>query len=128
MPAWKDYKAEAKSRGALAHELYVVMSTPADDPAKVKALLPEHLAYQAEQEKNGNLFMAGPMSDLSGDEMLGMGLIIYQADSLEAARTLAEEDPMHKGGARTFVLRRWMVNEGALSFSVGLSAQSVRIG
>jgi len=125
MPAWNDYKAEAKTRGSLAFELYAVMSTPAGDPAAVKANLPDHLAYQAEQESRGALFLAGPMSDETGDLMEGMGLIIYRAASLDEARQIADKDPMHKSGARTYTIRRWMVNEGALTFSVQLSAQSV---
>lgn len=128
MPKWDEYKAEAKSRGALAHELYMVLSTPAGDPASIKQTLPAHLTYQAEQEAAGALFLAGPVSDETGNEMQGIGLIIYNAASLEAARGLADADPMHKTGARTYVLRRWMINEGALNMSVRLSAQSVALG
>jgi uncharacterized protein YciI len=127
MVAWSDYKAEAKSRGALALELYVAMSTPAKAPEDVKASLPNHLAYQAELERRGALAFAGPMSDESGEHMQGMGLIIYRAESLEAARALAENDPMHKSGARAFVLRRWMINEGMLSLNVGLSTKQVTL-
>ncbi len=121
MVAWADYKSEAKNRGALALELYVAHSTPAKAPEDVKASLPDHLAYQAQLERAGQLAFAGPMSDETGEHMQGMGLIIYRADSLEAARQLAENDPMHKSGARSFVLRRWMINEGSLNLSVGLS-------
>jgi uncharacterized protein YciI len=121
MVAWADYKSEARSRGALALELYVAHSTPAKAPEDVKASLPDHLAYQAQLERAGQLAFAGPMSDETGEHMQGMGLIIYRADSLEAARKLAEGDPMHKSGARSFVLRRWMINEGSLNLSVGLS-------
>ncbi|MEO0486848.1 MAG: YciI family protein [Pseudomonadota bacterium] len=128
MPAWTDYKSEAQSRGALAHELYMVLSTPAGEPAAIKANLPAHLAYQAEQEAAGKLFLAGPVSDESGDMMEGMGLIIYAAASLDEARDLAEADPMHKSGARDYVLRRWLINEGGLSLTVRLSGQSVRLG
>ncbi|WP_299692676.1 YciI family protein [uncultured Tateyamaria sp.] len=121
MVAWADYKATARDRGALALELYVVMSTPAKTPDDVKAALPDHLAYQADLERAGQLAFAGPMSDETGEHMQGMGLVIYRADSFEAARALAENDPMHKTGARTFTLRRWMINEGSLTLSVGLS-------
>ena len=121
MVAWADYKAEAKSRGALALELYVVHSTPAKAPEDVKAALPDHLAYQAELERAGKLAFAGPMSDETGEHMQGMGLIIYRAESLNAARALAEGDPMHKSGARSFVLRRWMINEGSITLSANLS-------
>ena len=121
MVAWADYKAEAKSRGALALELYVVHSTPAKAPEDVKAALPDHLAYQAELERAGKLALAGPMSDETGEHMQGMGPIIYRAESLNAARALAEGDPMHKSGARSFVLRRWMINEGSITLSANLS-------
>lgn len=127
MPRWNDYKSEAKSRGALAFELYMVQSTPAGDPAAVKETLPDHLAYQAEQEAAGRLFLAGPISDETGEMMEGSGLIIYRAESLEAAQKLAENDPMHARGARSFVLRRWLINEGGLSLTVRFSAQDVSL-
>lgn len=127
MVAWADYKAEAKSRGALALELYVAISTPAKEPQDVKASLPDHLVYQAELERAGALAFAGPMSDESGDHMQGMGMIVYRAQSLKAARMLAENDPMHKSGARSYVLRRWMINEGSLNLSVGLSTKHVAL-
>lgn len=127
MVAWADYKAEAKSRGALALELYVATSTPAKEPQDVKASLPDHLAYQAELERAGALAFAGPMSDDSGDQMQGMGMMVYRAESLEAARALADNDPMHKSGARTYVMRRWMINEGSMTLSVGLSTGLVTL-
>jgi len=121
MVAWAQYKAGAKERGALALELYVAHSTPAGAPEAVKAALPDHLAYQATLERAGQLAFAGPMSDESGEEMEGMGLIVYRAESMDAARALADGDPMHASGARTYILRRWMINEGSLTLSVGLS-------
>lgn len=127
MVAWASYKSEAKSRGALALELYVAHSTPARAPEDVKASLPDHLAYQAQLEHSGHLAFAGPMSDETGEHMQGVGLIIYRAESLEAARKLAEDDPMHKSGARSFVLRRWMINEGSLNLSVGLSTGKISL-
>ena len=127
MPAWNEYKSMAQERGALAHELYVVLSEPAVPPEQMKEHLPAHLAYQGEQEQAGNLVMAGPMSDLSGDLMEGVGMIIYRAESLEAARKLAEADPMHSTGSRKFVIRRWLVNEGSISVNVKLSAQTVSL-
>lgn len=127
MPRWNDYKAEAKSRGALALELYIAQSTPAGDPAAVKENLPAHLAYQAELEASQNLVFAGPMSDESGEMMEGMGMIVYRAESFEAAQALAAADPMHISGARTYVLRRWMINEGSVQLNVKLSGQSVSL-
>lgn len=127
MVAWADYKSEAKSRGALALELFVVESTPAKPPEQVKAVLPDHLAYQAQLEAEGKLALAGPMSDATGEHMRGTGMIVYRAESLEAARALTEADPMHATGTRTYVLRRWLINEGSLTLSVGLSTGRVAL-
>ncbi len=114
MVAWTDYKQHARSRGSLALELYVVISRPVKSPEAVKAVLPDHLAYQAEQEAAGILALAGPLSDLSGDNMEGEGLIVYQAESLQAATEIARNDPMHSTKSREFTIRRWLLNEGSL--------------
>ena len=127
MPAWNDYKKQAKDRGSLALELYMIRSKPIAEPEIMKQILPEHLAYQHAQEAAGNLVMAGPLSDETGDMMQGEGLIIYRAESLDAAKAIAEADPMHKKGARSFEIRRWLVNEGGLTISVKLSAQSAEL-
>ncbi|MXU65104.1 YciI family protein [Oceanomicrobium pacificus] len=127
MVAWSEYKEMARSRGALALELYMVESTPVGDGSAVKDALPDHLGYQRELEEKGVLVMAGPLSDPSGEIMTGAGMILYRADSLETARALAEADPMHKAGARQFSLRKWLVNEGALNLSVGLSTGLARL-
>ena len=115
MPDWSTYRETARSRGALALELFVVMSTPAEDGPDLAAHLPNHLDYQRQ------LFLAGLMSDASGTRVEGAGLIIYRVASLDDARALADADPMHAAGARHYTLRRWMVNEGSLTVNVGLS-------
>lgn len=127
MPKWEEYKAEAKGRGALAMELFVVRTVPAGDMGLVKATLPDHLAYQKKMEAAGALVMAGPVSDASGEMMEAEGMIIYRAPDLDAARRLADADPMHQTGARRYEIRKWLVNEGSLSFTVSLSSQSVAL-
>ena len=127
MPAWDTYKEEARARGALAFELYVVHSIPAGAADAVKDALPDHLAYQQKREAEGTLVFAGPLSDETGTQMQGVGMIVYRAASFEAAKDLAENDPMHSTGARTFTIRKWMINEGKLTVTVGLSAQSVTL-
>ena len=125
MPAWNDYKKAAKERGSLALELFVVESTPAKAPEDVQANLPAHLEYQRSQEIAGTLAFAGPLSDLTGELMQGTGMIVYRAESMEAARAIADGDPMHSSGARTYVLRKWLINEGSFSLNIGLSTGKV---
>ncbi len=127
MPAWEDYKKTARERGALAFELFVVETTPCADPQQLQAVLPKHLAYQREMEAAGSLFLAGPLSDATGDQMQGSGLIIYRAKSMEDAHTLAKNDPMHAEGVRTYTLRKWLINEGSPSFSTALSGQKITL-
>ena len=127
MVAWNDYKAIAKERGALALELYVVESTPKSSPEAVKAHLPAHLDYQRDLEQRGLLVLAGPLSDSTGESMEGAGMILYRAETMEAARALAENDPMHQSGARGFTLRKWLVNEGSITLNVGLSTGHAKL-
>lgn len=127
MPSWSEYKTIARERGALAMELFIVESKLAVSPDEMMKHLPDHLAYQKEMEAMGKLVLAGPLSDISGTEMSGGGMIIYRAGSLDDARILAENDPMHKTGSRSFSIRSWLVNEGSLSFTINLSEQRAKI-
>lgn len=127
MPSWNEYKQTARERGALAFELYVVELTAAAPPEDMQAALPRHLAYQKDMEAAGKLFLAGPLSDLTGEQMQGTGLIIYRAASLEEAHEIALNDPMHAENKRTYTMRKWLVNEGSPSFSTALSDQRVII-
>ena len=126
MPSWSEYREIARGRGALALELFIVESTAAASPEEMQKILPRHLDYQKQVEATGKLFLAGPVSDASATNMSGGGLIIYRASSIEEARKLAEEDPMHKEGGREFTVRAWLVNEGSLSLNITLSDQRVR--
>lgn len=127
MPAWDEYKAIAKERGALAFELFIVETTPIATPEALQQTLPAHLAYQKQLEAKGALFLAGPTSDLTGELMQGAGLIIYRAASLEEADGFAKGDPMHSEKVRSYTIRKWLVNEGSPRLSTSLSSQSVRL-
>ena len=48
----------------------------------------------------------------------------YGLDAGRVSRALADADPMHQSGARSYVMRRWMINEGSLTLQVGLSTGS----
>ncbi len=126
MPQWSSYLETARERGSLAFEVFAVVSEPVD-PALAKQALPDHLAYQKRLETEGALMLAGPMSDESGTQMAGIGLIILRAATFEDARALADADPMHKSGARRYTLRRWMINEGNVTLNVRFANQSATL-
>lgn len=127
MPAWDDYKAQAKERGALAHEVYVVQSLKNAD-GDIPSVLPDHLAYIGSLESSGALMFAGPMSDPTGARNDGDGMLVLRAESLEEATEMAANDPMHTSGTRSFTIRKWMINEGTLGLTVGLSTGALTLG
>ena len=55
----------------------MVESTPQVAPEQLRETLPVHLAYQKQVEAAGNLVLAGPLSDDSGELMEGAGMIVY---------------------------------------------------
>ena len=44
-----------------------------------------------------------------------MANLAVRASSLNEARSIAERDPMHANGARSFTIRPWLVNEGTVT-------------
>jgi len=127
MPSFSEYKEIARSRGALAYEVFVVESTPIVGPDDLQQTLPAHLEYQQTLEAQGALAFAGPLSDTEGEAMSGGGLIVYRAESFAAARALADADPMHRDGKRSYTLRRWLINEGSITVSLALSSQTLSL-
>ncbi|AJY75087.1 YciI family protein [Paenibacillus beijingensis] len=79
------------------------------DPEKSAAHRPEHLAFLARLRDEGIVFASGRFSDGSG------GLVIYKADSLEAAEKWVSKDPYLIHGARRAEIHEWeMVTNAVL--------------
>jgi uncharacterized protein YciI len=109
------------SKGMLQKQFYVVFSTPTNGIGPVMENLKAHLEHQCRIERNGILVAAGP--HWTDDEKYwdGEGMFVIRAQSLQEARELAGSDPMHQCGARSFVVRPWLVNEGSLQLHVSFS-------
>ena len=101
-------------------DLWVIITTDTPGFKRPPGLFPSHLAHQVELEKKGILFAAGPVSDAAGKREYGM--IIIRAGSLAEARRIADSDPMHKSGARHYVLHEWSLNEGSATFTLAFSS------
>ncbi|WP_030910024.1 YciI family protein [Streptomyces sp. NRRL F-5126] len=119
--SWNALRDLSEQKGLLAKQLFAVISTPTAGFGPITANLDPHLAYQAKLEEEGVMFAAGPLSSTDGSRWDGAGLFVYRAPSLAAAIALAEQDPMHASGARSFEVRAWMLNEGSLSVRVRYS-------
>lgn len=121
-------KENMRPKQALGMELYVYETRLSGDPENMASYLPQHLEYQLELERKGIMFGAGPLFE--EDHPKGppaAGMIIIRADSMEHARKIADSDPMHKAGVRSYTMRKWFLNEGALEVSLKFSAQDFEL-
>ena len=81
----------------------------------------EHIRYQLKLERQGIMFAAGPIYAANANKPDGNGLIIIRAETAEHAMQIAEADPMHASGGRSFTLRQWRVNEGNITVTIPFS-------
>ena len=109
------------SAGCLQKQMYVYFTTPANGLGPVMENLEDHLKFQVELEQKGVMFGAGPFWTEDEQRWEGEGMIIIRAGSLAEAREIAASDPMHASGARTFTIRPWLMNEGAVTMKVTYS-------
>lgn len=107
---------------SLGLQLYVIQSRAVDLHA-VKEHLPAHRAYLRELEDRDVLFAAGPLWTSDGELFEGDGLLVYRAVSVEEAQAVADQDPLHRSGARTYGVMPWLLNDGSLNVRVILSRQ-----
>lgn len=121
-------EGKVQKKQFLGLELYVYETRLSGDVSKMAAHLPEHLEYQLELERSGVMFAAGPLFDEDGAKgPPKSGMIIVRASSMEQAREIADADPMHKAGVRTYTLRKWIINEGSLEVSLKFSGKNLEL-
>ena len=92
----------------LNKDLYVVFTKPTNGMIPVMENLEDHLKFQVSLEKQGIMFGAGPFWDDNEIDWNGEGMVIIRANSIDHAKEIANSDPMHKSGARSFTVRPWL--------------------
>ena len=112
------------SKEMLQRQLYAIFTTPLNGLGPVFAVIEEHLKFQVQLEADGILYAAGPMWTDDEQEWEGEGLVVVKAASRAEAIAIAELDPMHKSGARSFRVRPWLVNEGSVTITLNNSSQT----
>jgi uncharacterized protein YciI len=124
----QDYEAAARSMtsGMLGMKLWVITTRTVVEREKTLPYLQAHLEHQVRLEKEGVMFGAGPLRNADGSRA-DLGLIIVRAAGAEEARRIADSDPMHQAGVRTYTLHEWTLNEGRLTVSIDLSDQRCRL-
>ena len=109
------------SKGMLQKQLYVVFTSPTNGMGPVMENIEEHLKFQVSLEQRGIMLGAGPFWADDEHTWNGEGMVIIRADSLAHAREIADTDPMHSSGARSFTVRPWLLNEGRVTVTVDFS-------
>jgi len=104
----------------LHKRLYIIFSEPTEKTGDRKKIFHKHIAYQLEIEKKGILFAAGPFVDGKGKPQ-GPGMIVVRAKSMAEAKRIADADPFHKAGYRSYRIQAWEVNEGGFNIRVKFS-------
>lgn len=117
---------KASSR-MLQKQLYAILTVPTAGVGPILERLEEHLAFQVSLERDGILYAAGPMWTDDEKTWTGDGMVVVRAGSREEAVALAERDPMHASGARTFTVRPWMINEGTVTIRLDSSSQTFSV-
>jgi uncharacterized protein len=105
----------------LGRDYWMVLSTPLPhtDQDAVQRKLSEHVGWLLGLERNGVLFVSGPL--LSGPGVRpGSGMTVLRAPDEDAARAIAAADPFVTAGLRTFEVYRWRLNEGSIAVSLSL--------
>jgi len=115
------------SKEMLQRQLYAIFTKPTDGLGPVFAIIEEHLKFQVQLEKDGIMFAAGPLWTDDEQSWEGEGMVIVRAASRQDAIAIAERDPMHKSGARSFTVRPWLVNEGSMTITIHNSSQTFTI-
>ena len=115
------------SKGMLQRQLYAIFTTPTDGLGPIFAGMEEHLAFQVALEAEGVLFAAGPLWTDDEKSWRGEGMVIVRAASVAEATAIAERDPMHRSGARSFRVRPWMINEGSMRVRLEFSNQTFEL-
>jgi uncharacterized protein len=110
----------------LKKQLWVIISKRTAPPEEMRKHLKAHLEHQISLEKQGIMYGAGPAT-VPGENEPAFGLIIIRASDGDEARRIADRDPMHSSGVRTYDLYRWSMNEGRLSITLDFSDRSYRL-
>ena len=111
----------------LNKDLYVIFTKPTNGMGPVMENLDEHLKFQVSLEKKGIMFGAGPFWEENEIDWNGEGMVIIRANSINHAKEIANSDPMHSSGARSFIVRPWLLNEGNIEVSLDYSTGKFRL-
>jgi len=101
-----------------------VMLRRTEKPALIPEFLAAHLRWMIEREREGVVFLSGPVVHRQGAVALD-GMTLLRTDTIEQAEGVAQQDPFVLNGAVSFEMREWTAFEGAIRLTVNLSDSTV---
>jgi uncharacterized protein YciI len=113
-------------RNHLGKQLWVIFSEPTEKAGDRREVFSQHIAHQHDIEDRGILFAAGPFLGPDGNPK-GPGMIIIRAKDEAEARAIADSDPFHKLGYRSYRLEHWRMNEGTFNLRINYSNRTYKI-
>lgn len=107
--------------GLLGRDYWLILSTPAPGTgqADIDACAPGHIAWLLGLERDGVLFLSGPLLSGPGTGP-GSGVTVLRAAGQDEAESIAARDPFVLAGLRTFTVHRWRLNEGSIGVRLSL--------
>lgn len=126
MSGQMDDMAEVERLGArMIKRDFYVMFRRVVDPAKLKPAMLAHYRWIIGLEKQGVVFLSGPVFRQDGSP--GVGMTVFRAADFAAAEALGAGDPFVSSGAATFNVERWQINEGRVTVAVDFSDQTYTV-
>lgn len=119
----QDRTTPAGPPGLLGRDYWLILSTPASGTGHtdIDARAPEHIAWLLGLERDGVLFLSGPLLSGPGTGP-GSGVTVLRAADQDEAESIAARDPFVLTGLRTFTVHQWRLNEGSIGVRLSLGA------
>jgi uncharacterized protein len=113
--------ATPEQSGLLGRDYWLILSTPVTGTglADIEACAPAHIAWLLGLERDGVLFLSGPLLSGPGTGP-GSGVTVLRAADENEAASIAANDPFVVKGLRTFAVHRWRLNEGSIGVRLSL--------
>jgi uncharacterized protein YciI len=107
----------------LGRDYWLVLSTPVagTSQADIDACAGDHISWLLGLERDGVLFLSGPLLSGPGTGP-GSGVTVLRAADAGQAGAIAAKDPFVLAGLRTFAVHRWRLNEGSIGVRLSLGA------
>jgi uncharacterized protein len=117
----QDQTTPAGLPGLLGRDYWLIMSTPVPGTgqAAIDTRVGEHIAWLLGLERDGVLFLSGPLLSGPGTGP-GSGVTVLRAADQDQAESIAANDPFVVAGLRTFTVHQWRLNEGSIGVRLSL--------